>query len=42
VTGRGESSLLFERVKDPVGVKRAIETAYATHIERAGVAGTPQ
>lgn len=33
VTGRGESSLVFVRVSDPVAVKRAIETAYATNIE---------
>jgi uncharacterized membrane protein YdbT with pleckstrin-like domain len=38
VTGRGESSLLFERVADPVGVKRAIETAYSANVERAGAA----
>lgn len=34
VTGRGESSLLFVRVADPVAVKRAIETAYAANVER--------
>jgi uncharacterized membrane protein YdbT with pleckstrin-like domain len=33
VTGRGESSLVFTRVADPVAVKRAIETAYAANIE---------
>ena len=33
VTGRGESSLVFARVADPVGVKRAIETAYSANIE---------
>ncbi|HEX3897025.1 MAG TPA: PH domain-containing protein [Rudaea sp.] len=33
VTGRGESSLLFVRVADPVNVKRAIETAYSANIE---------
>jgi uncharacterized membrane protein YdbT with pleckstrin-like domain len=38
VTGRGESSLLFERIADPVGVKRAIETAYEANVERAGLA----
>jgi uncharacterized membrane protein YdbT with pleckstrin-like domain len=38
VTGRGESSLLLERVTDPVGVKRAIETAYSQNIERVGAA----
>lgn len=35
VTGRGESDLTFLRVADPVAVKRAIETAYSTHVERA-------
>ncbi len=34
VTGRGESSLLFVRVADPVAVKRAIETAYSANIEQ--------
>lgn len=33
VTGRGESSLTFVRVADPVSVKRAIETAYSANIE---------
>jgi len=33
VTGRGESSLLFSRVADPVAVKRAIEGAYASAVE---------
>ena len=33
VTGRGESSLMFVRVADPVAVKRAIETAYSANIE---------
>ncbi|MBS0584384.1 MAG: PH domain-containing protein [Proteobacteria bacterium] len=35
VTGRGESSVLFARVADPVGVKRSIEAAYSAHIEHA-------
>jgi len=34
VTGRGESSLLFERLADPVGVKRSIEAAYSENVER--------
>lgn len=34
VTGRGESSMLLHRVADPVGVKRAIEGAYAAQVER--------
>ena len=33
VTGRGESDLTFVRVANPVAVKRAIETAYSTHVE---------
>ena len=33
VTGRGESSLVFTRVADPVAVKRAIEGAYAANVE---------
>jgi uncharacterized membrane protein YdbT with pleckstrin-like domain len=33
VTGRGESTLMLTRVADPVGVKRAIETAYAAVVE---------
>jgi uncharacterized membrane protein YdbT with pleckstrin-like domain len=35
VTGRGESSMVLQRVVDPVGVKRAIETAYSANVERA-------
>jgi uncharacterized membrane protein YdbT with pleckstrin-like domain len=38
VTGRGESSLVFSRVTDPVGVKRAIETAYAANVEHGPAA----
>ena len=36
VTGRGESSLVFSRVVDPVAVKRAIESAYAANVEQGG------
>ena len=39
VTGRGESTLVFTRVADPVGVKRAIESAYAANVEHAVAAG---
>ena len=35
VTGRGESTVLFDRVADPVGVKRSIEAAYSAHVEHA-------
>jgi uncharacterized membrane protein YdbT with pleckstrin-like domain len=38
VTGRGESNMILSRVSDPVGVKRSIESAYSTNIERAGAA----
>ena len=38
VTGRGESSLVLYRVADPVGVKRAIETAYAANVEHGKLA----
>lgn len=34
LTGRGESDLIFKQVADPIGVKRAIESAYSTHAER--------
>ena len=36
VTGRGESSMVLDRVADPVAVKRAIETAYSANVERVG------
>jgi uncharacterized membrane protein YdbT with pleckstrin-like domain len=39
VTGRGESSLVFSRVTDPVAVKRAIETAYSANVEHPLAAG---
>jgi len=39
VTGRGESSLVFSHVADPVAVKRAIETAYSQNVEHALAAG---
>jgi len=42
VTGRGESNMVLSRVADPVGVKRSIESAYSTNIERAGVAAARQ
>ena len=35
VTGRGESSLMFHRVADPVGVKRSIEAAYSANVEHS-------
>ena len=39
VTGRGESSLVFNRVADPVAVKRAIESAYSANVEHAVATG---
>ena len=42
VTGRGESSMLMAHVADPVGVKRAIETAYSANVERGGAAPAQQ
>ena len=33
VTGRGESSMIFSHIADPVAVKRAIETAYSANVE---------
>ena len=42
ITGRGESNMVLSRVADPVGVKRSIESAYSTNIERAGLAAARQ
>ncbi len=38
ITGRGETAMFLERLADPIGVKRAIETAYSQYTEgmRAG------
>lgn len=36
LTGRGEADFVFERVADPITVKRAIEAAYSAHVERRG------
>lgn len=33
LTGRGESAMVFERLDAPLAAKRAIESAYATHVE---------
>ena len=33
ITGRGETTMLLERLSDPIGVKRAIETAYSQYAE---------
>ena len=38
VTGRGESSMVFSRIADPVAVKRAIETAYSANVEHPATA----
>ena len=38
ITGRGETAMFLQRLDDPIGVKRAIETAYSQYAEsiRAG------
>lgn len=33
LTGRGESAMIFARLADPLGAKRAIEGAYSSHVE---------
>jgi hypothetical protein len=33
LTGRGESSMIFEQLARPLDAKRAIEAAYASHVE---------
>ena len=35
LTGRGESSMIFQRLAQPLDAKRAIETAYAASVEDA-------
>ena len=42
ITGRGETAMLLQRLADPIGAKRAIETAYSGYAEgmRAG-SGAP-
>ena len=42
VTGRGESDLLLDHVADPIGVKRAIETAYSENVERNALGSAHQ
>ncbi|WP_306581680.1 PH domain-containing protein [Dokdonella sp.] len=39
LTGRGETAMVFSRVDDPLAVKRAIESAYADHVEAARLRG---
>jgi uncharacterized membrane protein YdbT with pleckstrin-like domain len=38
ITGRGETAMFLQRLGDPIGVKRSIETAYSQYAEgmRAG------
>ena len=38
ITGRGETAMALHWITDPIGVKRAIESAYSEHVEtqRAG------
>lgn len=33
LTGRGESAMIFSRLAEPLDAKRAIEGAYAAHVE---------
>jgi uncharacterized membrane protein YdbT with pleckstrin-like domain len=42
ITGRGETAMFLERLADPIGVKRAIETAYSGYAAgmRAGAGAT--
>jgi uncharacterized membrane protein YdbT with pleckstrin-like domain len=35
LTGRGESAMIFARLASPLEAKRAIESAYAAHVEDA-------
>jgi hypothetical protein len=35
LTGRGESAMIFARLAQPLDAKRAIEAAYASHVEDA-------
>ena len=37
LTGRGESAMIFARLARPLDAKRAIESAYAAHVEDARV-----
>ena len=42
LTGRGESSMIFARLAAPLDAKRAIESAYASHVEDQRGAVAPQ
>jgi len=42
LTGRGESSMVFARLATPLDAKRAIESAYAAHVEDQRGVATPQ
>jgi len=42
LTGRGESSMVFARLAAPLDAKRAIESAYAAHVEDQRGVATPQ
>ena len=35
LTGRGETAMIFSRLAHPIDAKRAIESAYASHVENA-------
>ena len=42
LTGRGESSMVFARLAAPLDAKRAIESAYASHVEDQRGAAAPR
>ena len=42
LTGRGESSMIFARLAAPLDAKRAIESAYASHVEDQRGTGAPR
>jgi len=42
LTGRGESSMIFERLARPIEAKRAIEGAYAAHVEDTRASAPPR
>ena len=36
ITGRGETTMILDRIARPIDVKRDIESAYSSHIETSG------
>lgn len=41
ITGRGESSMVLDRIARPIEVKRDIESAYAAHVEHPATRTEP-